>query len=162
MPVATVTKQTQTNLTPCRELSTKGTLIPISTWKKVFCHIFVLFSYSVTASTFRDIVDPSTGDLVLGYLLIVYSPLNSLMTQTHFFKKKKVAEKTYKSVSFSRSLFSLRFTSYTMLLTPAVLGSLTAVEKHASLKNAANSFGRRPLIGQRALPPFDLLRGGGG
>lgn len=31
---------------------------------------------------------------------------------------------------------------------------LTAVEKHASLKNAANCFGRRPLIGQRALPPF--------
>lgn len=80
------------------------------------------------------------------------------MTQTHSFKKE-VAEKTYKSVSFSRSLFALRFTSYTMLLTPAVLGSLTAVEKHASLKNAANSFGRRPLIGQRALPPFDLLRG---
>lgn len=87
----------------------------------------------------------------------VYSPLYSLIAQNHSVQKeKKVAEK-HKSVSFSRSL---RFTSYTMLLTPAVLGSLTAVEKHESLKNAANSFGRRPLIGQRALPPFDLLRGG--
>lgn len=65
MPVATVTKQTQTNLTPCSKLSTKGTLIPINTWKKVFFHIFVLFSYSVTASTFSDIAYPSTGGFVL-------------------------------------------------------------------------------------------------